>query len=155
MTPFDMTTSKVLSAYGIFSESTFLISKLVMFALARLFFARVTISSVKSTPQTRPLSPTNLLATNRSNPAPQPRSNTTSPYWILPKENGLPTPQNDSRRLGAAFLIMSGSYLSAIAPSLPVGYWNFPAAEIETSAYLFLITFLISFKFSGETTPVF
>ena len=39
---------------------------------------------------------------------------------------------------------MAGSYPRAFAPSLPVGYSNLPADEIEISAYFFLITFLIS-----------
>ena len=102
MTPFDITTSKVLSPYGIVSESIFIISKFMTPPEARFSLARSAICSVKSTPHNLLPLPANLEATNRSNPAPQPKSRTASPGEILPRENGLPTPQKDSRILAGA-----------------------------------------------------
>ncbi len=44
----------------------------------------------------------------------------------------------------------TGSYPNVFAPSLPTGYWNFPSAEIDTSAYLFRIACLIPSIPEGE-----
>lgn len=131
------------------SESTFLTSKFVMPARARFSRALTTMSSVKSVPQASPVSPTSLLATNRSKPAPHPTSSTAAPRRILPRENGLPTPHADSKNRVWALCIMAGSYPKAFAPSLPVRYWNFPSAETDTSAYLSRTAFLISCR-SGD-----
>lgn len=133
------------------SESTFLISTFVMPARERFSLARNTMSSVKSIPQTSPLSPTSLFATNMSKPAPHPKSSTAAPGRILPNENGLPTPHDASKNRVWALSMMAGSYPKAFAPSLPVGYWNFPSAEIDTSAYLSRIAFLISCKSEGDS----
>jgi hypothetical protein len=133
------------------SESTFVISKFVMPARVRFSLALTTMFSVKSIPQTDPLSPTSLLATNRSKPAPHPKSSTTAPGRIVPSENGLPTPHDDSKNRGWALSITAGSYPKAFAPSLPVGYWNFPSAETETSVYLSRTAFLMSCESRGDS----
>ena len=133
------------------SESTFLTSTFVMPARVRFSRALTTMSSVKSVPQTRPASPTSLLATNRSKPAPHPTSRTAAPRWTAPRENGLPTPHADSKNREWALSRMAGSYPKAFAPSLPVGYWNFPSAETDTSAYLSRIAFLISCRSEGDS----
>jgi hypothetical protein len=52
---------------------------------------------------------------------------------------------------------MAGSYPRAFAPSLPVGYWNFPSADRDTSAYLSRTAFLIPCRSGGdfgENVPV-
>lgn len=120
-------------------------------ARARFSPARTTMFSVKSIPQTRPFSPTSLLATNRSKPTPHPKSSTESPGRIVPNENGLPTPHDDSKNREWALSIMTGSYPKAFAPSLPVGYGNFPAADRDTSAYLSRIALRISCRAGGDS----
>ena len=120
-------------------------------ARLRFSIARTTISSVKSIPQINPFSPTSLLATNRSKPAPHPKSSTAAPGRIGPNLNGLPTPHDDSKNLAWALPIVAGSYPNAFAPFLPVRYWNLPAADMDTSAYLSRIAFLISCKSEGDS----
>ena len=51
------------------------------------------ISSVMSTPMTRPVGPTFFAASRRSMPAPEPRSRTTSPGLSPAKASGLPQPK--------------------------------------------------------------
>ena len=61
-----------------------------------LWQALATISGVMSRPMTLPFGITLLAAKSVSKPAPQPRSRTICPGSGSPRENGLPTPQNDS-----------------------------------------------------------
>lgn len=134
------------------SASTCLTSKFATPCPIRFAEARSAISAVRSMPQTRPASPTIILATNRSKPAPQPISRTTLPGGISPREKGLPTPQKEARKRSLVLLIMAGGYPRVWAPCLPVGYLNFPAAETETSEYFFLMAFLISCRFCGDSS---
>jgi hypothetical protein len=76
---------------------------------AKFFRARLTISLVKSIPQTFPGSPVKRFAAYKSNPAPLPISSTLSPGWISPKEKGFPTPQKDFRSDAGASWIKTGS----------------------------------------------
>jgi len=65
------------------------------------------ISGVISTPITRPVFPTFCAARNASNPAPDPRSSTTSPSWIAEKATGLPHPNPRFAPSGTAFMSAS------------------------------------------------
>ena len=71
-------------------------STLVRFSARMFSFALEIISSVMSTPITRPLGPTFLAARSRSIPAPDPKSSTTSPGLRPLNATGLPQPKEST-----------------------------------------------------------
>ena len=87
------TTSIESPPIGICSMSPFLNSTLLKPSLSALILALFTISSVKSSPKTFPVSPVNSLAIKQSFPAPDPKSKTMSPSFICANSVGIPHPK--------------------------------------------------------------
>ncbi len=139
ITPLEITTSKVSSAKGSTSDEIRYTWAFVTCMAARFARALSTISSVRSTPKILPCEPTSREATKRSNPAPQPTSRTVLPFSIRSMINGLPTPQKELNSSSGISVRSSLSYPNKSAPVLPTGYLKYPAAEVDTAEYFFLI----------------
>ena len=96
ITPLEMTASKLASSNG--SSSILRLDELdLREAVAEQASALPTCSSVKSTPTTRPDSPTSMAAQKTSVPEPEPRSSTFSPGRSAARSRRCPTPANEAR----------------------------------------------------------
>src|SRR5215472_5902543 len=93
MTQLEMTTSTAPSGNGTASISPLRNSTLVASALMAFALARVSISSVMSTPYANPDGPTRRAESNTSMPPPEPRSRTRSPSFRSATASGLPQPR--------------------------------------------------------------
>jgi hypothetical protein len=93
ITQFEMTQSTEPVSTGSSSMMPLRTSTFARPAAAMFSRALAIISSVMSTPMTRPAGPTLRAASSRSMPAPEPRSRTTCPGLTSENASGLPQPK--------------------------------------------------------------
>src|SRR5439155_1626762 len=138
ITPFEMTTSKAPSSKGRASMLASANSTWVnpSRSLRRVAFA--ICSSVKSTPITRPESPTWTAAQNTSVPEPEPRSSTLSPGASAARSRWYPTPANDASASAGIASSSSLGYLTRKASSRPTSKWSPASSSRATWRYISL-----------------